>query len=148
MHDEEFIRPYNLLESIEERVKEYKVAHIINNKIMSRSRIDKLIKWHCPQQDLIKLNLDEAHDQDKNSGCGGIIRNADGNWCGGFSKFVGNYSILMVELYGIFEGLKLVVERGYKKIVVEMDSQAAIDIIKQYTNNILRKCNLVRQILS
>lgn len=51
-----------------------------------------------------------------------MIRNVEGRWLCGFSKFIGNSSAYVAELWGDFEGLKLVRDRGFSKVELQIDS--------------------------
>ncbi|KAF7811880.1 reverse transcriptase [Senna tora] len=57
------------------------------------------------------------------------IRDSNGNWVMGFSKFLGGGTILYAELWAIVYGLDLAYSAGGSKIVVESDSLSAIALI-------------------
>lgn len=59
---------------------------------------------------------------------------------------MGSSSPLIEELWGIHDGLKLVVERGYKRVMVESDSKEAVDTSNKVSRKKLLNCNLVCQI--
>jgi hypothetical protein len=40
----------------------------------------------------VRLNTDGSSKDNAKAGCGGLIRGSDGEWLGGFSKFIGNCS--------------------------------------------------------
>ena len=50
-------------------------------------------------------------------------------WKGDFVKTTGSCSIFEVELWGILEGLKLVCDLGFRKIIVESDSLSVVMVI-------------------
>lgn len=54
----------------------------------------------------------------RKSGCGGVFRDDNGVWLGGFSKFVGYCSVVVAELWGILEGLKMAIDKGFKKVIL------------------------------
>ncbi|CAN1179527.1 Putative ribonuclease H protein At1g65750, partial [Linum perenne] len=60
---------------------------------------------------------------------GGLVRDEWGRCLLAFSSKVGSCSITRAELRGIATGLKLAWEAGFKKIVVQADSRAAISLI-------------------
>lgn len=84
-----------------------------------------------------------AHNNE--AACGGILRNSDGIWLGGFSKKVGKCKVLTVELWGIYEGLKLAQVKGYNHVEVQVDIQEAVNIING-SKIMLRDMRLIRQI--
>ena len=61
---------------------------------------------------------------------GGIIRDDRMNWIAGFALNRGVGSVLEAEIWGIFEGLKLAWSTGFRKVMVESDSQAAVLLLK------------------
>ena len=67
----------------------------------------------------------------KKAVCGGVIRDHEGCWIGGFAyeKCLG--SVISAKLYGILYGLKLARGKGIKKIWLESDSSMALDLVDQ-----------------
>ncbi|KAK3211449.1 hypothetical protein Dsin_016155 [Dipteronia sinensis] len=57
---------------------------------------------------------------------GGVIRDNTMNWLVGFALNKGLGSVIEAELWGIFEGLKLVWKVGFRKVIVESDSQSTV----------------------
>jgi ribonuclease HI len=57
------------------------------------------------------------------------LRNNRGSWIHGFSRSCGKASNLVAELSAIWKGLQLTWNLGYKSIIMESDSQAALDLI-------------------
>ncbi|PNX70361.1 hypothetical protein L195_g057316 [Trifolium pratense] len=41
------------------------------------------------------------------AGCGGLLRNSDGQWLGGFSRNLGRCSAYLAELWGFYHGFCL-----------------------------------------
>ncbi|XVF06929.1 hypothetical protein REPUB_Repub06bG0093400 [Reevesia pubescens] len=73
------------------------------------------------------MNVDgSARGHPGSAASGGVIRNAHGDWLGGFTHRVGISYILTAELWAIFHGLQLCWDRGYRKIELESDSLVAI----------------------
>ena len=84
-----------------------------NKPLNTIQKVVRWIGWKAPEEGWVKLNTDGASKGKGLSGCGGIIRDHQGNWCGGFAKFVGTGSALIAELWGVLEGLKLAGRKGY-----------------------------------
>ncbi|MBA0686721.1 hypothetical protein Goari_014309, partial [Gossypium aridum] len=60
---------------------------------------------------------------------GGIVHDRGGAWILGFNKYLWNCSIFEVELWGILEGLSLLVELGYDSVLIHFDCLEAITTI-------------------
>ncbi|GAU11214.1 hypothetical protein TSUD_342040 [Trifolium subterraneum] len=54
--------------------------------------------------------------------CGGILRNSNGQWLGGFSKNLGRCNAYLAELWGVYEGLRLAWNYGATKLKLQVDS--------------------------
>ncbi|GLT32301.1 hypothetical protein SLA2020_069770 [Shorea laevis] len=79
-----------------------------------------------PPEGYIKLNTDgSALSNPGQTGAGGVFRDHMGNWLLGFMRNVGYSTVLTAELWAIRDGLKLAVERGFTRIIVETDSRVA-----------------------
>lgn len=63
-------------------------------------------------------------------GCKGLVRDHEGNWFGGFAKKIGNYYVLLADLWDVFKGLKLLKEIGLEAIEINLGSQIVMDIVK------------------
>ncbi|KAI4313573.1 hypothetical protein L6164_026538 [Bauhinia variegata] len=94
----------------------------------SASVSDSIAGWQFPKKGWIKCNVDGSFLSKKGSaGCGGVYRDAKGNWLYGFSKKLVYSNLTTAEIEAIYTGLKVAWERGYKKIIIESDSTAAVD---------------------
>jgi ribonuclease HI len=69
----------------------------------------------------VVVNTDGARRNKNVCGCGGLIWGNGGAWLGGFAKGLGECSVIMAELSGAFERLKLESAREYKKVELQMD---------------------------
>ncbi|BFG28587.1 hypothetical protein CerSpe_148610 [Prunus speciosa] len=54
-----------------------------------------------------------------------------GDWKGGFAVNLGKGQILEAEMWGLFFGLKLAVDKRLSPLIVEMDSAIAIHLINK-----------------
>ncbi|MBA0574889.1 hypothetical protein Golob_027872, partial [Gossypium lobatum] len=52
----------------------------------------------------------------------GIVRDKVGNWIFGFNRFLGTCLVIEVELWGILDGLDILIDRGYDNVLVQTDS--------------------------
>lgn len=103
-----------------------------NHKIM------RAIHWERPIAGWKKLNTDGSclGGVDR-AGCGGLVRNEQGQWVAGFSRHIGSTNSFIAELWGLREGLLLCCNLNIDSLVVEMDAQAVVEVFKNaaYVNN-------------
>ena len=62
---------------------------------------------------------------------GGLCRDSQETWVFGFVLQLGRGCILKEELHAMLTRLKLVREKGYKKVVVEFDSLMTVNKVNQ-----------------
>ncbi|KAL4281612.1 hypothetical protein GQ457_03G016410 [Hibiscus cannabinus] len=92
--------------------------------------------WQPPNEGCYNLNVDGAMSAiDGNSASGGVIRNHQGGWITGFSKFIGKCSILEAELWGIARGLEVAWDMDCCNVVVESDCVDALKAITRGSSN-------------
>lgn len=85
-----------------------------------------LVHWLPPNSDFLKLNTDGNPGL---SGLGGVMHDSCGAWITGYYGFCGYTTSLHAELFGIYNGLQIAWQQGFKKIICKSDSQLAIDLI-------------------
>lgn len=91
--------------------------------------LKKLVGWSFPEDGWVKFNVDGAcKGLGKAAGCGGVLRDASGSWILGFSKSIGNCNSFEAELWGLLTGLEVAWDVGFKKICMELDSKAIVDL--------------------
>ncbi|KAF7809001.1 putative ribonuclease H protein At1g65750 family [Senna tora] len=61
--------------------------------------------------------------------CGGVPHDASGNFLFSFCHRIGSCDILWAELRGILDGLELLWNKGFRKVVIECDSEAALELV-------------------
>jgi hypothetical protein len=126
--------------SVKLKVKVLATVSAINNSFDIISSINKQqrngnsiegISWRAPERDWVALNTDGSMvDLGSNAACGGILRDSNGCFLVAFAARLHNVSMLEAELWGIYHGLKLAWERGFRKIIVYSDSLIAINLLK------------------
>ncbi|KAJ7957008.1 Ribonuclease H protein [Quillaja saponaria] len=85
----------------------------------------------------VKINTDGASGG--NPGCAsaaGILRNDCGEWIVGFAKNLGWCNSFHAELWALKLGLQHAWEQGYRKIIVDVDSQAVVEVADRNYNNL------------
>jgi len=76
--------------------------------------IIKRVCWEKPPLGWAKLNMDEdAVGSSGLAGCGGLIRDENGAWLVGFSRNIGSTTSYAADLWGIRDGLALLLQFEY-----------------------------------
>ncbi|CAL1373122.1 unnamed protein product [Linum trigynum] len=99
------------------------------------ARTEALISWKAPAAGWGKMNTDgAAQGSPRIASAGGALRDSQGTWLGGFCSKMGNGTAIMAELWGILQGLQLAWKKGIRFLILESDSQLALDLIKNRTD--------------
>ncbi|KAF7833013.1 putative ribonuclease H protein At1g65750 family [Senna tora] len=109
-----------------------------------RQRKLELVVWIQPKDELLKCNVDGSVHENGQAACGGVIKNAVGDYVSGFSGNLGTCSITVAELFAIMEGLTLAWNTGYRKVILEADSRVALDLISQNIIDLHPYYNLIQ----
>lgn len=62
----------------------------------------------------------------------GMIWDMDGNWILGLNHFLGSYTPVEVELWGILDGVLVMLEKGYEWATIQTDN---LEVVKALTEN-------------
>ena len=98
------------------------------------------IRWEKPDIGWVKLNTNGSFSDLLNAaGYGGLIRDDQGNWIGGFSRHIGNTDSFLAEIWALRDGLQLCHHMNLQFVIVELDASTVIDALNNpvYTNTIL-----------
>lgn len=130
--------------------------------ILSNGHINSvLISWSPPCVAGVKLNTDGCWmESRKLAGYGGIFRDHRGQWLLGFYGKREYSSSLETEIWGIYRGLTIMLEKGYNNICIESDSLDAVqlindgpneehpqtELIKEAKNLLTRTCSLLKHV--
>jgi ribonuclease HI len=128
------------------KIKEYQAAASNSLIVTGSEKSVALIRWKPPQVLFVKLNTDGAYKADQAAGCGGVIRGSQGEWLGGFAKGVGLCSAFAAELWGVLEGLTQVYRMGFRKVELEIDSEAVVSVLKNGCSKSSSGCSLLKRI--
>ncbi|KAF9626403.1 hypothetical protein IFM89_033222 [Coptis chinensis] len=83
--------------------------------------------WVAPPSNMIKVNADGcSRGNPKNSGWGTLLRDSNGNVIGAYIGGLGIATNFIAESFAIVEGISKAAELGWKLILVEFDSTAAV----------------------
>lgn len=78
----------------------------------------------------VKLNTDGAsHGNPGRATAGGVLRDGEGNWIGGFALNIGICSASLAELWGVYYGLYIAWERGLTRVELEIDSEIVVGFL-------------------
>ncbi|KAF7844636.1 putative RNA-directed DNA polymerase [Senna tora] len=104
---------------------------LVNSGKDPPSRTHSLVKWQSPEMGWFKVNVDGACSREalERASCGGVVRDYMGRFIYGFSKNLGSCDALAAELWGVILGLNMAWELGIKKVVVEVDSTSAHQLV-------------------
>ncbi|CAL9010471.1 unnamed protein product [Prunus brigantina] len=95
-------------------------------------RVNKVqihVAWEPPGPGQFKLNVDGPRRSVTGCiGAGGVIRDPFGGWVSGFAVNLGKGQVLEAEIWGLFFGLKLAIEKGISSLIIEMDSAIAVNL--------------------
>ncbi|KAH9666643.1 putative ribonuclease H protein [Citrus sinensis] len=107
--------------------------HRINNSHLSQQprRKEIFISWLPPPWPWCKLNTYGSYRNTGEAGAGGVIRDSFGNWISGFSMNIGESSVIMAELWGLYQGLSIAWNVGIRHLLVEVDSLCVTQMIFQ-----------------
>lgn len=106
-----------------------KIAMKLDPLARNRER-DVSCNWNAPPLGFVKMNVDAAVKMGESSaGCGGIVRDQDGNFIFGFSMKISQCPVLEEECLALLHGLRLIWGRGFRAGIMESDSQGTLDLI-------------------
>ncbi|KAK7250720.1 hypothetical protein RIF29_33336 [Crotalaria pallida] len=127
--EQSFLSTTACLKLIEERVGAIQESLKKNDYVsveMNHSR-GALIRWRNPPQNWIKVNSDGSFNPETGTAaCGGVLRDCYGTFMCAYAMRLGSCSIMQGELWGILQGARLAVSRGFVNIIIEADSLCAI----------------------
>ncbi|MBA0676623.1 hypothetical protein Goari_018091 [Gossypium aridum] len=78
------------------------------------------------------LNIDgSVRLEDGSAAAGGIVRNRNGEWVTDFNRLLGSCSVFEAELWGILDGLNILIDQGLDNVLIETDNLEAVTTIKE-----------------
>ncbi|XLR65771.1 hypothetical protein S83_016443 [Arachis hypogaea] len=106
-----------------------------------------LVRWVPPSKGAIKLNVDgSSRGNAGRAGCGGLLRDQDGNCIAGFVSYIGFAGSVEAELIAIRHGLWLAWQSGYRKVECESDCMMALKIIQDNAEDFPEFAHIVEEI--
>ncbi|GAU18130.1 hypothetical protein TSUD_248310 [Trifolium subterraneum] len=107
-----------------------------------------LVSWKPPPTSWVRLNTDGSCRDGDHIGCGGIIRGSDGEWLGGFAKYICIGSAYLAELWGVLEGFMYARRLQFRYIELHIDSLIVVKAIKSHGNESWKGRSLAEKIHS
>ncbi|KAL9293886.1 putative ribonuclease H domain, reverse transcriptase zinc-binding domain-containing protein [Arabidopsis thaliana] len=100
-------------------------------RAIAGARVERMIRWKEPSVGWFKLNTDGASRGNPGPAtAGGVLRDENGIWCGGFALNIGRCSAPLAELWGVYYGLYMAWERKLTRIELEVDSEVVVGFLK------------------
>lgn len=104
----------------------------------------KLTPWFPPSTGNIKLNTDGCwYESTRKAGFGGIFRDDKGSWILGYHGKTAARSSLETEIWSIYKGLTIILERGLSNVQIESDSQTAVILFNDGPSANLPQSNIL-----
>lgn len=60
-------------------------------------------------------------------GAGGEVRDGSGQWCIGFGCNIGVCMAIEAKLWGVYYGLSMAWDNGFRKVILEVDSVMVVN---------------------
>ncbi|MBA0562560.1 hypothetical protein Golob_007595 [Gossypium lobatum] len=67
--------------------------------------------------------------EDDSAAAGGVVRNRNREWI--YNKFLGSCSVFKAELWGILDGLNMLIDRGLGNVMIQSDSLEVVMVIQE-----------------
>ena len=91
-------------------------------------------RWTPQRVGEVKVNTDGSFgDVTRKMSWGGVIRDHEGSWLGGFAGSGPEGNALLAEAFAVRDGLALVWSRGYRKVHCETDCLELINLLQNVT---------------
>ena len=89
------------------------------------------MRWTPPKKEVLKVNTDASFDVDTSSGSTGVVvRDYRGAMLRGQALWYDHVSSARVmEAVAIRDGVRLAVERGYARVIIESDAKEVIQLL-------------------
>ncbi|KAK2663530.1 hypothetical protein Ddye_002104 [Dipteronia dyeriana] len=98
-----------------------------NSPISAR---DEIVRWLEPIEGWVKLNVNGSRNTVSGLiAVGGVLQNHKKNWLKGFVTNKGSGSIMEAELWGLYKGLLMAWNAGYKKVLVKPNSLIVVRLM-------------------
>ncbi|KAH1048010.1 hypothetical protein J1N35_038794 [Gossypium stocksii] len=90
--------------------------------------------YHHLADNWVHLFADGAIARDSgNAAAGGVVRDRNRNWILGYTHYLGRCSHLEAELWGIFDGIFILLSKGYKKVRIQSNN---LEVVKELSSEL------------
>ena len=132
--DNQFHLPSSTAMVIHHSYHDWFAANIITMNRPTKNQV--LLSWTPPSHGTLKLNIDGSRIGSTNCiAAGGLLRNHNGDWIGGFTANLGTGEILLAEMWALYFGLKLASRLNCTNIQVESDSSLVVNLVTNQWND-------------
>lgn len=120
------------------------IVEAFKSPLVSGPAKNRMTLWYAPNAGNLKLNTDGCwYESIGKAGFGGIFRNERGEWeLGNFGRMMASSS-LETELWSIYRGLTIILERGLYDVQIESDSQTAVILFNEGANTTHPHSNII-----
>lgn len=101
------------------------------------------LKWDKPREGQVKINYDGAVNASRKAACGGLVRDCNGRWRGGFMYNIGSCTPLVAEAWALLKSIQLANYMGYKRVIFEGDSHELISMMNEGSAGNGIVCNIM-----
>lgn len=94
-------------------------------------KLDELdvYQWQPPPEGYVRLDTDGSANNNREAACGGLIRDATGQWIFGFQRQLGFMKPTAAEILALLNGLQICRQQKLNKIIAYIDSMEAFNLI-------------------
>lgn len=101
-----------------------------------RSSTQIFIHWQPPPLGWFKINTDGSLSSLNNSaGASSVIRDSASKWVRGYSRKLKGGSVLLAELWGVYDGLSLACNLGINHVIFEIDKSSICGVFNKSIKN-------------
>ncbi|CAL5332699.1 unnamed protein product [Camellia sinensis] len=86
--------------------------------------------WYL-QMSTLKLNTDGCYRMARPGGFGGLLRDETGAWICGFYGKLENCTSLEAELWAVYKGLTIILQKGFHKVIIETDATEVVKLLEE-----------------
>ncbi|MBA0817361.1 hypothetical protein Gohar_003780, partial [Gossypium harknessii] len=80
------------------------------------------IDWSCLFKIIFWLIWKNLRQEEGFIAVGGLVQDQNSRWIMGFGRYLGNYTVTEAELWGIMDDLKLILDRRFERILIQIGS--------------------------
>ncbi|CAL5413457.1 unnamed protein product [Camellia sinensis] len=86
---------------------------------------------HTQETGTLKLNTDGCYRMARPGGFRGLLRDETGAWICGFYGKLENCTSLEAELWAVYKGLTIILQKGFHKVIIETDATEVVKLLEE-----------------